>query len=74
MKYIICIEECRIDQEIKAMNSFLSSLTAMLPKVNSTTLKPINETAPRAERLSDLEIRRANYIWPEDPADELPVK
>lgn len=46
----------------------------MLPKVNSTTLKPINETAPRAERLSDLEIRRANYIWPEDPADELPVK
>lgn len=56
------------------MNSFLSSLTAMLPKVNSTTINSIKETAPRVESLSNLEIRRANFIWPEDPADELPAK
>lgn len=41
---------------------------------NSSTGAIRNESAPIVQKLSDPEIRRANFIWPEDPADELPVK
>lgn len=48
--------------------------SAMRTTINTSTQKIRNESAPIAEKLSDADIRRTNFIWPEDPADELPVK
>lgn len=55
-----------------AVNSVINS--AVHATINTSTQSIRNETAPIAEKLSDADIRRANFIWPEDPADELPVK
>lgn len=40
----------------------------------TTTMQPVTESIAVAEKSTDLGIRRANFIWPEDPVDELPVK
>lgn len=55
-----------------AINSAIKS--AVHETINSSADGIRNESAPIAEKLSDADIRRANFIWPEDPADELPVK
>lgn len=55
-----------------AVNSAFN--TGMQATINTTTNGVRNESAPIAEKFSDADIRRANFIWPEDPADELPVK
>ncbi|XP_055296764.1 uncharacterized protein LOC129565676 isoform X2 [Sitodiplosis mosellana] len=54
-----------------AVNSVINS--AMRVTINSSTDGIRNESAAIVEKLSDPNIRRANFIWPEDPADELPV-
>lgn len=41
---------------------------------STTTMQPVTESIAAAEKSTDLGIRRANFIWPEDPVDELPVK
>lgn len=33
-----------------------------------------NLTTTHAPRSHDLDIRRANFVWPEDPVDEMPLK
>lgn len=55
-----------------AVNSAINS--AMRATINSSTDATRNESAAIVGKFSDPEIRRANFIWPEDPADELPVK
>lgn len=55
-------------------NRFNANKSAEITAINSTIGRTNNHTVARIEKLSDMEIRRANFIWPEDPADELPVK
>ena len=55
-----------------AVNAVINS--AMRVTINSSTDAIRNESAQIVEKLSEPEIHRANFIWPEDPADELPVK
>lgn len=38
-----------------------------------TNSVPIDLTSTTAKS-SDLEIHRANFVWPEDPDEELPIK
>lgn len=38
----------------------------------TSTMQPSTESI--AQKSPDLGIRRADFIWPEDPVDELPVK
>lgn len=51
-------------------NSTLST-TPIGTLVNTTSkIVPSNSTA----HASELEIHRANFVWPEDPVDEIPMK
>lgn len=58
--------------------------TTFQPSFNTTTMASmvsniLNETTTTvatttAQTLPEYKLRRANFIWPEDPDDEIPVK
>ncbi|XP_031635231.1 uncharacterized protein LOC116348391 isoform X2 [Contarinia nasturtii] len=52
-----------------AVNSVINS--AVRQSINVSIQ---NESAPMTEKITNFDIHRANFIWPEDPEEELPVK
>lgn len=40
----------------------------------NTSVESLINNAANATQVNDLEINRSNFIWPEDPEDELPIK
>lgn len=56
-------------------NNNATTVQSMLNMTTTTApLNLSNETITAAQIVPDYKVRRANFIWPEDPVDEIPVK
>lgn len=56
-------------------NNSSSTVQSVFNTTTSTILDLLNETTTTTtQTVPDYKIRRANFIWPEDPVDEIPMK
>lgn len=60
--------------ENSSENKLNEIMSTVQPVLSATAETLLNQTTTSAPKLPENIIRRANFIWPEDPIDEMPVK